>query len=82
MELAMNDLKEYDLTTEAWKEYDMPGRDQSYRIDKPQKLFLRPRGTTHRVVDVDNVVHCVPIPGKHGCVLRWKNIDPKTSVNF
>jgi len=66
----MDNLQEFDLSTEEWREYDFDGR--IYRILNPTKLFLRPGGTTHRVVDVAGVTHCVPAPGHHGCVLRWK----------
>jgi len=75
-------MKEYDLTKEEWREYDIPGRDKPYRIDKPQKMFFRFRGTTHRIVDSNNVVHCVPVPGNYGCVLRWKSINVEKPVNF
>lgn len=66
----MSDLKETDISNELWREYDFGGR--VYRIDAPQKLFLRSGGTTHRVVTTDGVAHCVPAPGVQGCVLRWK----------
>lgn len=73
-------LKEFPLTTEAYREYDFEGR--VYRINNPVTLFIRSGGTTHRVVDSDGVVHCPPAPGQYGCVLRWKNKDPSTPVNF
>ncbi len=75
-----NELKEFDLTSEEYREYDFAGR--VYRIDHPQRLFLRSGGTTHRVVDATGVVHCVPGVGFMGCILRWKNIDPDNPVNF
>ncbi len=78
----MSGLTENDITTELWREYDIPGRASPYRIDSPVTLFMRPGGTTHRVVDNDGIVHCVPIPGNNGCVLRWKNKDSKVPVNF
>lgn len=73
-------MKEFDLTKEAWREYDFGGR--IYRINQPKSLFVRPGGTTHRVVDSDDIVHCVPSVGFQGCVLRWKNKDPQNPVNF
>jgi len=73
-------MKEYDLSEELWREYDFGGR--IYRISQPKTLFLRLGGTTHRVVDCDGVVHCVPTVGVRGCVLRWKNKDPNNPVNF
>jgi len=67
----MSDLSTHDLTgTEEWREYDFNGR--VYRINHPTKLSFRPGGTTHRVVDAEGVVHCVPAPGQGDCVLRWK----------
>jgi len=74
----MSDLIEKDITVELWREYDFGGR--VYRIDKPQKLFFRQGGSTHRVVTEDGVAHCVPAPGVDGCVLRWKQVDG--SVTF
>jgi len=73
-------MKELELTTERWREYDFGGR--VYRIDDPQKLFLRDGGTTHRVVDKNGVAHCCPAVGFNGCVLRWENFDKSTPVNF
>lgn len=77
---TVNLLGEYDLTVEEWREYDFGGR--IYRIDNPQKLFLRTGGTTHRVVSQDGIAHCLPAPGNNGCVLRWKNKDSKEPVSF
>ncbi len=74
-------MNEYSLLTEEWREYDIPGRDP-YRITDPQKLFIRVGGTTHRVLDKEGVVHCVPTVGVNGCVLRWKNKDPGKPCEF
>ena len=63
-------LTERCLKSEQWREYDFGSR--VYRIDNPLRLFTRPGGTTHRVLDAFGVVHCVPAPGQNGCVLRWK----------
>lgn len=79
-EHKMPDLKEYDICDEEWREYDFGGR--VYRINDPVSLFMRPGGSTHRVLDVDGVVHCVPIPGSNGCVLRWKTYDGLDPVKF
>ena len=64
-------LSKFDITAEAYREYDFNGR--VYRIDNPVALFLRPGGSTHRVLDKDGVIHCLPVPGNGDCVLRWKN---------
>lgn len=76
------ELSEYDISKELWREYEWEGRTSPYRIEKPVKLFLRKGGTTHRVVDVEGVAHCVPSVGERGCVLRWKNADASKPVNF
>lgn len=68
-----------DLSNEEWREYDWEYLDtrgqltrRIYRIVKPQRLYYRRGGTTHRVVDtIGQVVHLVPAPGHLGCVLRW-----------
>ena len=76
----MRELNEYDISKEKWREYDWGGR--VYRIDDPVQLFIRPGGTTHRVVDAKGVVHCIPSVGVMGCVLRWVNQDADNPVNF
>jgi hypothetical protein len=63
-----------DVSTELWREYDYGGR--IYRIDKPQRLYIGT--TTHRVVDVAGITHCVPAPGFQGCALRWHS-SPEVS---
>ena len=83
-------LKEFDISHELWREYDFFGgiKDSTgeimriYRINNPQKLFIRDGGKTHRVVDDKGVAHCVPTVGFLGCVLRWKNPDGEKPVNF
>jgi hypothetical protein len=52
---------------EAWREYSF--KDRVYRINSPKALYVGT--TTHRVVDDEGVVHCVPAPGFNGCVVRW-----------
>lgn len=68
------------IRSEAYREYSFGGR--TYRIDRPVSLYTRQGGTTHRVVDRQGVVHCVPAPGMGDCVLRWKNRDTAKPVNF
>lgn len=70
------DLK--DISTEAWREYEFGGR--TYRIDNPKTLYVG--NTTHRVVGEDGIVHCVPAPGRYGCVLRWIGKDGGPDVSF
>lgn len=76
----MSELQPKDLTVEQYREYEFGGR--VYRIESPVALYSRAGGTTHRVVDSDGVVHCVPAPGQLGCVLRWKSKDPNKPVDF
>lgn len=66
------------LRTEEWREYDFEGR--TYRIGDPQELYVGT--TTHRIVDAHGVVHCVPAPGHHGCVLRWMPKVGQPMVSF
>lgn len=73
-------MNEFDISTEAYREYDFGGR--VYRIDHPVKLFMRPGGTTHRVLDSTGVVHCVPTVGERGCVLRWIGKEGSPDVSF
>lgn len=73
---------ERDISCELWREYDIPGRESAYRITNPTKLFIRPGGSTHRVLDMEGVIHCVPAPGFNGCVLRWKSADSAKPVKF
>lgn len=68
------------ITTEKWREYSFGGRD--YRINHPVSLYYRTGGTTHRIVDTNGIVHCVPSPGTGDCVLRWENKDKRKPVNF
>jgi len=81
-------VKEGSLLDEEWREYEWyvnPGSSEEeitrvYRIDNPKHLFVGT--TTHRVVDINGVVHCVPNVGYMGCVLRWLPKDPDTPVQF
>lgn len=65
----MINLTEHDISVEAWREYDF--KDRIYRINNPVSLYIRPGGTTHRIVDSEGITHCVPAPGVNSCVLRW-----------
>ena len=73
-------LTEHDISFERYREYDFGGR--VYRIDNPVSVFLRAGGTTHRVLDRNGIVHCVPAPGSNGCVLRWENQAGGEPVRF
>lgn len=80
VDISKNDLVEKDLSSEKWCEYDFDVR--TYRIDNPVKLIMRDGGTTHRVIDSEGIVHCLPAPGNKGCVLRWKSRDNNKPVEF
>jgi hypothetical protein len=73
-------LIEKNIECEQWREYlivaGMNGDDilcVPYRIDNPKKLYYRDGGSTHRVLDSEGVVHCVPSVGVAGTTLTWKN---------
>jgi hypothetical protein len=76
----MKELKEGDLSKELWREYEFEGK--VYKIENPQKLYFTKGGSTHRVVDSNGVVHCLPAPGWNGCVLRWKQREGTGDVTF
>lgn len=76
----MSEVTQSDISDEASREYDFGGR--VYRINSPVTLFMRPGGTTHRVLDANGVVHCVPAPGQGDCVLRWTPKNPAAPVQF
>lgn len=64
-------LRTIDLSgVEEWREYDWEGR--VYRIEKPVRVQFRADSTTHRVTDVNGMIHVVPAPGHFGCVMRFK----------
>jgi hypothetical protein len=76
----VGELENKPATDEQWREYDFAGR--IYRIDNPTAVYFRRGGSTHRVVDAEGVVHCVPAPGIDACVLRWKAKDGQPPVSW
>lgn len=72
------ELASKDISMELYREYDFGGR--VYRINQPKLLYVG--NTTHRVVDGENVVHCVPAPGNGDCVLRWRSMSVDKPVCF
>jgi hypothetical protein len=82
-EAAMNVLpSSNDLTDELWREYEFwdGGKMITYRIVSPERLVVGT--TTHRVLDLQGVVHCVPNIGRYGCVLRWKVKPGRPAIAF
>jgi len=88
-------LIEHSIDGELWREYEWDevrqdragilrrtGERVIYHIDGPLTLFIRPGGTTHRVVDSTGIAHCVPAVGLMGCIVRWKNPVGSKPVNF
>lgn len=72
-----------DISSEQWREYQWhigAGQNITYRITDPVALYVG--NTTHRVLDSEGVVHCVPNVGHFGCALRWKVKDGATPVRF
>jgi hypothetical protein len=74
------DLKS--LSNELYREYEFggPGGRLVYRITDPKSLAVGT--TTHRVVDAKGIVHCVPAPGFHGCVIRWQARHAAALIQF
>jgi hypothetical protein len=73
------------LEKEEWREYRFSndsGGTVVHRIDAPETLYMRPGGTTHRVLDSAGLVHVVPAPGLRGCVLTYKPKDKADPVQF
>jgi hypothetical protein len=67
-----------DLSKELWREYQFGA--VTYRIVAPVRLWTGK--TTHRVLDADGVVHCVPAVGEYNCVLRWQPRNAAEPVQF
>lgn len=61
-----------DISDEAVREYETHGVG-TYRIENPVGVYMRPGGSTHRVVDRNGVAHCIAFPNDGKTVLRWKN---------
>jgi hypothetical protein len=78
-------LDEFDLTHETVRSYtwiNQHGHEHTVEIYSPQKLFKRVGGSTHRVLDNEGNIHCVPAPEKFGCVLRWRSCDTNNPCEF
>ncbi len=70
-------MKRLDLIDVIWQEYDVPGHDVPYRINNPVALWVGE--TTHRVLDSNYIVHCIP---RKGTIIRWLPRDPENPVAF
>lgn len=81
-ELTPNDpsLKKFELDDLLWREYDFIGR--VYRINNPVAFWYRENGETHRVLDSEGIIHIVPAPGVHGCVVRYAKTEGAEKVLF
>jgi len=78
-------MKEYDISCERWREYSFGEDEDTLRvvtIMTPQKLFISASGSTHRVLNSDGVITCVPAPGRNLCVLSWLAKDSDKPVAF
>ena len=71
-----------DISSECYREYEFgPSFDRvTYRINNPVSLYVGE--TTHRVIDMSGVVHCVPRPGECNCVLRWEVKAGHSPISF
>ena len=67
--MGEDELIKKDISDEVWRKYLFDGHE--YTIQSPKTLCYHKDGTTHRIVDKHNIVHCVPAPGYIGCVLLW-----------
>lgn len=82
--LPDSDYTVADISDEATRYYTFgtgPNRYQ-HTIIGPKTLVFRAGGSTHRVIDADGVVHCVPAPGHQACVLTWVPKDPENPIQF
>jgi hypothetical protein len=86
----MGDVKEYKLEGVLWREYEFVVENlgtygfqtRTYKIDNPVAFYWAPGHTTHRVVDLEGILHLVPAPGEKGCVMRQKKESGLPSVAF
>jgi hypothetical protein len=75
-----DDLEELVIDNEAKRTYSffamIPGTSEltpiNYEIIMPIVLYTREGGSTHRVQDIDGIVHNVPAPGYAGCTVTWE----------
>jgi hypothetical protein len=80
MKLPDSDYIVADISDEEWREVET--KEKTYRIKNPKTLIIRKGGSTHRVVDVNGVVHCYVAPESGKTILRWKAKEGCPSVKF
>ena len=68
-----------DISNEMWREIYFLKTEKTYRIKYPKTLIIRKGGSTHRVVDSDDIVHCYAAPEFGETVIKWKSLP---TVNF
>lgn len=72
------------VSGELYRQYEfrcpVSGNTSTYTILDPKVVYIGK--TTHRVLDNDGIVHCVPAVGQLNCVLRWKPRDVANPVQF
>jgi hypothetical protein len=86
----MDELIQHDISDEEWREYDWVFNEKKggdtvirvYRIENPVTLYTRKNESTHKILDADDIVHCVPSPGRFNCALRWKSRTGSDPVKF
>lgn len=73
-----------DISDEVYRAYEFGTGLDRYRhvVRSPETLVFRKGGSTHRVIDSEGVVHCVPAPGHNACVLTWVPKDPDKPIQF
>lgn len=72
-------MQELDISDELWREY-IYNDGLKYRIEAPQKLFIKDGGTGHRVLDTAGIVHWVPI--NTWFAIRWAPKNVNSPVAF
>jgi hypothetical protein len=70
-----------DLTGERSREYVLSD-GSCYTIQNPVALITREGGTTHRVVDQNGKVHCIPFGKGQPTIVTWVPRDLTKPVAF
>lgn len=80
------DLLELDICGEEMRVYLQLSHDKThevaYIIDHPVKLYFRPKGTTHRILDAEGIVHIVPAPGHGTFAIKYLPKNAAEPVRF
>lgn len=79
-------MKSYNIGKELYRIYEwtdpISGNQIKHTVNRPVILFYESGHSCHRVVDANDIVHCVPAVGYFGCIVYWENADKDNPVNF